>query len=132
MIKVWVNGTFDVLHRGHIELLKFAKSQGDWLYVGIDSDKRIKKLKGSSRPINNEKDRKYLLNNLIMIDDVIIFKTDDELSNIIKMYIPDIFVMGIEYKDKKIIGQEWAKKLEFFPKIKNYSSSLIIEKYESD
>ena len=128
MKKVWVNGVFDVLHRGHIELLEFAESQGDWLCVGIDSDERVKELKGNSRPINSQEDRKYFLSSIIYVNEVVIFKTEEELSNIIKEYNPDIFVIGSDYKDKKIVGKEWLKKIVFFDKIGEYSSTSIINK----
>ena len=71
MKTVWVNGCFDVLHRGHMELFEFAKSKGDFLVVGIDCDERVKKNKGSSRPINNESDRKYFLECIKFIDKVV-------------------------------------------------------------
>jgi len=128
MIKIWVNGTFDILHRGHLELLSFAKKQGDYLTVGIDSDTRVKLLKGEHRPVNAQEDRRYFLQSLIYVDNVIIFKTDKELSDIINNYNPDIFVIGSDYRNKKIIGEEWAKKLIFFEKIKGYSSTSIINK----
>jgi D-beta-D-heptose 7-phosphate kinase/D-beta-D-heptose 1-phosphate adenosyltransferase len=128
MIKIWVNGTFDVLHRGHLELLKFAKSQGDWLCVGIDSDQRIKELKGNDRPINYEEDRKMFLESLKFIDEVIIFNTREDLCNKIKDYNPGIFVIGSDYINKEIIGKEYAKRIIFFNRIEKYSSSSIIKK----
>ena len=77
-VKVWVNGTFDVLHRGHLELFEFASKLGK-LRVGIDSDERVKKLKGETRPINSFFDRKYFLESLSFIDSVVEFNTDEEL-----------------------------------------------------
>ena len=68
---IWTNGCFDVLHRGHIELFKYAKSLGTKLYVGIDSDEKIKKDKGNSRPINSVKDRKFILESIKYIEKVI-------------------------------------------------------------
>jgi len=128
MIKVWVNGVFDVLHRGHIELLKFAKLQGDYLCVGIDSDKRVKELKGNDRPINNQEDRKVFLESFRFVDEVIIFNSSQELSNKIKEYNPDIFVIGSDYKDKNIVGREHLKKIIFFDRVEGYSSTSIIGK----
>jgi len=128
MKKVWLNGVFDVLHRGHIELFKFAKYQGDWLCVGIDSDKRVKELKGPTRPINCAEDRKYFLESIKYIDEVIIFKTVEDLKNIINKYSPDIYVIGSDYLNKEKIGSEFAKEISFFKRIKKYSSSSILDK----
>ena len=72
MKKIFVNGCFDILHRGHIELFKYAKSLGDILFVGIDTDERVKKAKGNERPFNNQDDRKYLLESIKYIDEVFI------------------------------------------------------------
>lgn len=127
MKKVWVNGCFDVLHRGHIELFKFAKSNGEKLIVGIDSDNRVKKLKGSSRPINNQEDRKYFLESIKFIDEVVIFDNQIELENAIKLYSPDVMIVGSDYIDKKVVGSENAKKLIFFDKIEGYSTTKILE-----
>ena len=86
--RVFVNGTFDIIHSGHLNLLSYAKSLGDVLYVGIDSDERVKQLKGSDRPINSEKDRKFLLENLKSVDQVNIFSSDEELSNLARAISP--------------------------------------------
>ncbi len=77
--EVFVNGTFDILHPGHLEVLKFAKSKGEWLTVGIDSDDRVKKLKGESRPVNDQHTRKTMLLALSVVDDVFIFSSDKAL-----------------------------------------------------
>jgi rfaE bifunctional protein nucleotidyltransferase chain/domain len=126
MKKVWVNGTFDILHLGHIKLLEFARSKGDFLCVGIDSDKRVKQLKGENRPINNELARMEFLSSVKYVDKVVIFDSDNDLTTKIKKYNPDVFVIGSEYKNKKIIGAEYARQIIFFDKIIGYSSSKII------
>ncbi|NBS94398.1 MAG: hypothetical protein EBT27_11890, partial [Betaproteobacteria bacterium] len=105
MKKVFVNGCFDGgLHRGHIELLNYAKSQGDILYVAIDSDARVKQLKGPTRPIHNQEDRKFLLENLKAVDRVLLFNTDEELTDLVKIIEPDIMIVGSDYKNKRVIG----------------------------
>ena len=110
MKKIWVNGCFDIVHRGHIELFKYAKELGDYLVVGIDSDFRIKRSKGESRPINSQSDRKFLLESIQYIDKVVIFDNDDDLTSSINLYSPDIMIVGSDYKNKKVIGSEYAKK----------------------
>ena len=127
MKKVFVNGTFDGPHPGHIELLNYAKSLGDILYVGIDSDERVKQLKGPTRPIHNQEDRKFLLENLKAVDRVLIFNTDEELENLVKSVQPDIMIVGSDYINKKVIGSEYAKQLRFFNRIDGYSTTKIIE-----
>lgn len=126
---VFVNGTFDILHRGHLELLNFAKSKGDHLIVGIDSDDRVKSLKGESRPINSEEERKFMLLNLKAVDEVKVFATDDELSYMIKSIRPDIMIVGSDWKGKPVIGSQWAKRLVFFDRIEGYSTTNIIAKF---
>lgn len=125
---VWVNGCFDVLHRGHVELFKFAKSKGDYLMVGIDSDNRVKQLKGPSRPINSEEDRKFMLDSIEYIDRVIIFKTSGELRGIIHHFKPDVMIVGSDYKNRNVIGSEYAGELIFFDRIGDYSTTNILEK----
>ena len=128
MKKVFVNGCFDGgLHRGHIELLNYAKSQGDILYVAIDSDARVKQLKGPTRPIHNQEDRKFLLENLKAVDRVLLFNTDEELTDLVKIIEPDIMIVGSDYKNKRVIGSEHAKELKFFDRIDGYSTTKIIQ-----
>ena len=126
--KIWVNGVFDVLHRGHIELFNCAKNQGGYLTVGIDADKRVKKSKGESRPVNNETDRKYFLEAIKYVDEVKIFNSDKELSEIIKNYKPDCMVIGSDWIGKEVIGKQHAKKLVYFNRVGNYSTSNILNK----
>jgi len=125
---VWVNGCFDILHRGHIELFEYAKSLGDFLIVGIDSDNRIREHKGPNRPINNHQDRKFFLKSIKYVDEVVVFESNTELENWIKFYEPDILVVGSEYKDEGVVGSEYAKNIEFFDRVKGYSTSKILEK----
>lgn len=127
MKKVFVNGCFDLIHRFHIELLNFAKSHGEVLYVSIDSDERVKQLKGPTRPIHNQEDRKFLLENLKAVDRVLIFNTEEELTNLVKIIKPDIMIVGSDYKNKRVIGSEHAKQLIFFDRIDEYSSTKIIQ-----
>jgi D-beta-D-heptose 7-phosphate kinase/D-beta-D-heptose 1-phosphate adenosyltransferase len=127
MKKVFVNGCFDILHPAHIELLNFAKSHGEVLYVAIDSDERVKQLKGPTRPIHNQEDRKFLLENLKAVNEVFIFKTKEELTELVKSIKPDIMVVGSDYQNKEVIGSEHAKQLLFFDRINGYSTTKIIQ-----
>lgn len=127
MRKIWTNGCFDVLHIGHIKLLEFAKSQGDYLIVGIDSDERIYETKGSGRPINNQKNRLEFLRAIGVVDEVIIFNSSEGLLNAIEFNHIDLIVIGDDYKEKMVIGSQISPVL-FFEKIQDVSSSLIIGK----
>ena len=129
-MKVWVNGTFDVLHIGHINLLEFASSFGD-LRVGLDTDKRVKELKGESRPFNNQDDRKKMLESLKFVKEVVLFDSRQELIDSVKEYQPDIMVIGDDYKDQIVYGSEHAKKLVFFEKLPSYSTTKILN-YENN
>ena len=126
--RIWTNGCFDILHRGHIELFRHAKSLGDKLIVGIDTDERVKLDKGEDRPINTLNDRIYVLNSIKYIDMVVPFNSTEELSNKIKYWSPDVMVIGSDWKGKKVIGQEYAGKVDFFDRIENYSTTDIMEK----
>jgi len=125
--RIWVNGCFDILHEGHMELLKYAKSLGDTLIVGIDSDKRVKELKGPERPINSAEERKKALLELDFVNSVVIFKSEGELE----LYIDDLrihcMVVGSDYKNKKVVGGQYAGSVKFFDKIEGYSTTKIIE-----
>ena len=125
--RVIVNGTFDILHRGHLEMLRFAKSQGSYLLVAIDSDKCVRELKGLDRPINNQEDRKLALESLRYVDAVWIFDDQEELAHICKMYKPDVMVKGSDYYGKPITGAEYCNYIKFFPLVSNYSTSKLIE-----
>lgn len=125
MAKVFINGTFDIIHPGHLAMINYAKSLGEFLLIGIDSDYRVKNLKGPSRPINNEYARKLLLENLKAVDQVKIFNTDQELIDMITD--SDFMVKGSDYIDKPIVGIEACKKLVFFDRINEYSSTKTIE-----
>jgi len=127
-MKVWVNGTFDVLHVGHIKLLEFASQFGS-LRVGIDTDKRVKELKGFDRPFNNQEDRKKMLESIKFVDEVVLFDSREELIISVKEYSPDIMVVGDDYKGEIVYGSEHAKKLVFFEKLPNYSSTKILNYY---
>tara|TARA_R110000824_G_scaffold8701_2_gene39341 strand:+ start:49 stop:435 length:387 start_codon:yes stop_codon:yes gene_type:complete len=126
-MKIWTNGCFDILHRGHIELFRYAKSLGDELVVGVDTDEKVKLDKGDDRPINNLQDRIYMLQSIKYIDKVVLFNSTDDLRNTIKLYQPDIMVIGSDWKDKDVIGQEHTKELRFFDRIGDYSTTKILE-----
>jgi D-beta-D-heptose 7-phosphate kinase/D-beta-D-heptose 1-phosphate adenosyltransferase len=124
-MRIWVNGTFDVLHIGHLRLLQYANSFGD-VRVGIDKDIRVKELKGDDRPINNWFDRIEMMRSIKNVDSVVGFSTDEELRNEIKKWNPDIMIVGSDYKDKPVIGSELVKEVLFFDKIGDHSTTKII------
>jgi D-beta-D-heptose 7-phosphate kinase/D-beta-D-heptose 1-phosphate adenosyltransferase len=124
-MKVWVNGTFDVLHIGHIKLLEYASTLGT-LRVGIDSDNRVREKKGEGRPYNGIEDRMEFIRSIRFVDSVVSFDSDNTLIDCIKEYDPDIFVIGSDYKDKKIIGGEFSKKIVFFERIDGLSTTNIL------
>ena len=126
MIKIWTNGCFDILHRGHIELFKYAKSLGDYLVVGVDSDEKIRKTKGNDRPINILEDRIELLKSIKYINDVWDFNSRSELEVLIKHYQPDIMVIGSDWKGGDVVGKEYTNELKFFDRIGDYSSTINI------
>ena len=125
-MKIWVNGCFDVLHRGHFELFNFAKSLGDKLIVGLDSDEKISNDKGQDRPYNRLDDRVYALESLKAIDKVMVFDNKDHLEYLVKITKPDILVVGSDWKGKEIVGGQHAKKIVYFDRIGNYSTTDIL------
>ena len=125
MKKIFVNGTFDILHLGHVALLEYAKSLGDELTVGIDSDIRVKELKGNDRPINDQRERALMLLSLKCVDKVMIFDTDEDLIELVSEC--DVMVKGSDYKNKPIVGQDVCKELIFFERLNGYSTTEKIK-----
>lgn len=132
MSTVWVNGCFDILHPGHIELFKIAKSLGDQLIVGVDTDEKIRADKGAFRPINNLHFRKTMLESIRYIDMVVTFGSNEELSDLIAMYSPDILLVGSDWKNRKVVGGTYAKKVCFLNRVGSYSTSDIVWKIKND
>ena len=125
--KIWTNGCYDILHIGHIALFEYAKSLGDQLIVGIDSDKRVKKLKGEDRPFNCESDRKKMLESIKYIDKVFIFDSQEQMCNIVRYNSIDAIVVGDEYKGRHVTASNLVKDVIYFPKIKGYSTTSILD-----
>tara|TARA_Y100000361_G_scaffold135248_1_gene134993 strand:- start:571 stop:969 length:399 start_codon:yes stop_codon:yes gene_type:complete len=124
---VWTNGCFDILHKGHIELFKYARSLGDKLYVGIDSDEKVKKDKGIDRPFNSVEDRRDVLEAIKYIDGVFVFNDTQGLDDLIRVVGPNIMVIGSDWKGKTVVGEQHVNKLVFFDRLKNYSTTNILE-----
>jgi len=128
---VFTNGCFDILHAGHVSYLLKAKSLGDTLVVGLNSDGSVKKIKGKSRPIVSQKNRAILLAALEAVDLVVIF---DELTplKLIKAIRPDVLVKGGDWKKESIIGSDFVKsyggKVKSLAYIKGLSTRNIISK----
>jgi len=127
MKKIFVNGTFDLLHPGHLQLLNFAKSCGDYLIVAIDTDDRVREKKGPTRPIYNQEERIFFLRMLKPVDQVETFSSDKELESLIKELKPDIMIVGSDWKGKSVIGSYYASKLIFFDRIEEYATTKTIQ-----
>lgn len=129
MTQVWTNGCYDILHIGHIRLFAYAKTLGNKLIVGIDSDNRVKKLKGNHRPYNNQNDRKEFLLSIRYVDNVVIFNDENEMCDLLLQNNISIMVIGEEYKGKKITGEDIIQDIRFFPRIEGFSSTNIYEQH---
>jgi cytidyltransferase-like protein len=131
---IWINGTFDVLHMGHIKLFQKAHEVAceefrsfSWkIVVGVDTDERIREKKGPSRPINNLKNRMEFLEAIRWVDEVYAFASDDELRNLIKSHAPQFMIIGDDYRNKPIIGSEYIDEIIYSPRYEGLSSSQII------
>ena len=124
--KVFVNGTFDVLHYGHLKLLESARELGDILYVAIDTDERIKEKKGDNRPFHNLIERKEMLDAIVHVTKVFTFGSDEDLITLIRAINPDIYVIGSDYKNKPIVGMEYLKNIVFIPRLEKFSTTKIM------
>ena len=127
MIKVWINGCFDILHRGHIELFKYGKSLGDELMVGLDDDGMIKRFKGNKRPYNTLQDRIEVIRSIKYVDLVCSFYSTPTLYKSIKDYNPNIMVVGSDWKGKVIIGKEIPEEIKYFDRVGDYSTTKILD-----
>jgi len=125
MKQIIVNGTFDIVHSGHLALLNYARSLGDYLIVAIDSDRRVKELKGADRPVNTQAERQELLSNLRSVNEVRIFDSDQELVNIIAECA--VMVKGSDYQNRPIVGLEVCPSIVFFERIDGFSTTEKIQ-----
>ena len=124
---VWVNGCFDIIHAGHIEMLKYARSEGDRVVVGLDTDERVQQSKGMDRPINSLPNRTAVMEAIKYVDEVVSFGSDDALRNAITWVKADIIVVGEEYTGR-VIGEELVREIKYFPRIPNLSTTNIVSK----
>ena len=125
MKQIIVNGTFDIVHSGHLALLNYARGLGDYLIVAIDSDQRVKELKGADRPVNTQAERQELLSNLRSVNEVRIFNSDQELVNIIAECA--VMVKGSDYRNRPIVGSEVCPSIVFFERIDGFSTTEKIQ-----
>ena len=128
---VFTNGVFDILHRGHVEYLAAAKSLGDELIVGINSDASVRKIKGPRRPVVVESDRAFLVSQLVPVDAVCIFEQETPYD-LISALIPDILVKGADWKVDDVIGKDVVEnsggKVLTLPLVPRHSTTLVIER----
>ncbi len=131
---VFTNGVFDILHQGHIASLSEAALFGHILIVGINADASVKRLKGESRPVNNEASRTLLMASLLMVDAVIVFEEDTPL-NLITAIMPDVLVKGGDYSLDEIVGATAVMNnggaVKIVPILEGFSTTAIIEKMKS-
>ena len=128
---VWCNGTFDILHPGHIQLFKVARSLGDRVIVATDTDEKIKKDKGFDRPVNDLCYRVAMLEAIRYIDVVHTFGSREELEGLIQMYNPDILLLGDDWQGGDVVGIEHAKGVRFLPRVGGYASSKTLNKMKN-
>ena len=125
---VWTNGTFDLLHPGHLQLFKVARSLGDKVIVATDTDEKIKKDKGFDRPLNDLCCRVAMLEAIKYIDVVLTFNDRKELEGLIQLYNPDILLLGDDWRYGDVVGREYAKEVRFLPRVGGYASSNTIKR----
>jgi D-beta-D-heptose 7-phosphate kinase/D-beta-D-heptose 1-phosphate adenosyltransferase len=126
-VVVFTNGCFDILHAGHIRCLQWARSQGDRLVVGLNSDASIRRLKGPGRPVNHENDRLEVLAALRCVDEVHLFDEDTPYE-LVKRVRPEILVKGEDYRDKVVVGADLVKEVRFAPIFAGRSTTNAISR----
>ncbi len=130
--RVWINGTFDVVHLGHIKLFQLGKNQLEFPHnktnvrVGIDDDSRVQSMKGPNRPINSLSNRIEFLKSIRFVDEVVSFSSDEELRAKIREYSPHIMCIGEEYRGRTIIGEEFVQRVIYVDKFLNLSTTTIV------
>jgi rfaE bifunctional protein nucleotidyltransferase chain/domain len=127
---VFTNGCFDLLHAGHIYSLEKARSLGDFLFLGLNSDASVRRLKGPSRPLNKAADRAIVLAALSAVDAVVVFG-EDTPHDLIKALRPDILVKGADYRNAAVAGAEFAGRVALVPLLKGRSTTALARKLKS-
>jgi|TARA_B110000879_G_scaffold158641_1_gene204836 D-beta-D-heptose 7-phosphate kinase/D-beta-D-heptose 1-phosphate adenosyltransferase len=127
--RIWLNGTFDVVHLGHIKLFQHAKElyPNSIVCVGVDTDKRIRQLKGPNRPINPLNFRVEFLKAIRFIDQVVTFSTDSDLRNKIASFNPDVMLIGDDYRNRTIVGEELIPRIIYVERFDGLSTTSLIE-----
>lgn len=124
---VFTNGCFDLLHAGHIYSLEKARSLGDFLFLGLNSDASVRSLKGPSRPLNRAGDRALVLAALAAVDAVVVFGEETPIK-LIKALKPDILVKGADYRNRTVVGAEFAGRVALIPLLKGRSTTGLAAK----
>ena len=126
-VTIWVNGCFDVIHAGHIELLRYASRLGQRVVVGLDTDERVQQSKGPTRPINTLQHRKTVMESIRYVDEVVAFGSDEALRNAIQWSGATFIVVGKEYEGR-VIGSELVKEVKYFDRLYDLSTTNIVSK----
>jgi rfaE bifunctional protein nucleotidyltransferase chain/domain len=129
-IIVLTNGVFDIIHPGHIELLRSAKSFGDFLILALNTDSSVKKIKGDKRPIFSLNERIKILSSIVYVDLIVSFEEETPYK-VIKFLKPDILVKGGDYRVEDVIGREFVKEVKIVPYLEGYSTTKIIERIKN-